>query len=110
MAATLTIRDEALSGRVLSEITLDFFTEHITVRDLICRRVREEVRTFNLRAPRFFEGLVTPTKPVKSIETAALFPGPTMSTVPRRPESPKTSILKHSLPTRNGDNRVGGGF
>lgn len=62
MPATLTIRDEALSGRVLSEITLDFFTERITARDLICRRVREEVRTYNLTRPPFFRGLVQPTE------------------------------------------------
>ena len=62
MPATLTIRDEGLSGQVLSEITLDFFTEHITVRDLICRRVREEVRRYNLMRPRFFQSLVQPTE------------------------------------------------
>lgn len=66
MPATLTIRDEALSGHVLSEITLDFFTEHLTVRDLICRRVREEVRNHNLRRPLFFEALVQPT-PTESL-------------------------------------------
>ena len=62
MPTTLTIRDEALSGQVLSEITLDFFTEHITARDLICRRVREEVRHYNLTKPRFFRSLVQPTQ------------------------------------------------
>ena len=62
MPATLTIRDEALSGQVLSEITLDFFTEHITARDLICRRIREEVRRYNLTRPRFFQSLVQPTE------------------------------------------------
>ncbi len=62
MPATLTIRDEAPSGRVLGEITLDFFTERVTVRALICRRVREEVRTYNLTRPPFFRGLVQPTQ------------------------------------------------
>ena len=62
MTATLTIRDEAFSGQVLSEITLDFFTEHITVRDLICRRIREEVRRYTLTKPRFFRSLVQPTE------------------------------------------------
>ena len=60
MTATLTIRDEALSGQVLSEITLDFFTEHITVCDLICRRIKEEVRRYTLTKPRFFRSLVQP--------------------------------------------------
>ena len=62
MTATLTIRDEALSGQVLSEITLDFFTEHITARELICRRIREEVRRYNLTRPRFFRSLVQPSE------------------------------------------------
>lgn len=62
MTATLTIRDEALSGQVLSEITLDFFTEHVTVRDLICRRIREEVRRYNLARPQFFRSLVQPAE------------------------------------------------
>ena len=60
MTATLTIRDEALSGQVLSEITLDFFTEHITVRELICRRIREEVRRYTMTKPRVFRSLVQP--------------------------------------------------
>ena len=62
MPATLTIRDEALSGQVLSEITLDFFTERITARDLICRRIREEVRLYNLTRPQLFRSLVQPSE------------------------------------------------
>jgi len=59
---TLVIRDEtpgsAASGG--PELTLDFLTEEITVRELIERRVYEEVQTYNTSRPGYFRGLVQP--------------------------------------------------
>lgn len=62
MTATLTLRDETASGTLIGERTLDFLTDDITVRELITRRVQEEVREYNRRTGEtLFEGLVRPT-------------------------------------------------
>ena len=62
MTATLTVRDETATGTVLHQRTLDFLTEHVTVRELITRRVQEEVREYNRTTERdVFVGLVQPT-------------------------------------------------
>lgn len=63
MPATLTLRDETATGDVLRERTLDFLDESITVRDLITRRVQEEVREYNRAAAKdaVFVGLVQPS-------------------------------------------------
>lgn len=61
MPATLTIRDETTSGSAVHEFTLDFLTEEITVRELIERRVYEEVQQYNRAKPGYFRGLVQPT-------------------------------------------------
>jgi hypothetical protein len=61
MPATLTIRDETSSGSTVHEFTLDFLDEEITVRELIERRVYEEVNDFNTSKPGYFRGLVQPT-------------------------------------------------
>ena len=62
MTATLTIFDETMSGHTTYELTLDFLTEHITVRELIRSRVYQEVQDFNLRKDNIFNGLVQPTE------------------------------------------------
>lgn len=61
MPATLTIRDETSSGSTVHEFTLDFLDEEITVRELIERRVYEEVHEYNASKPGYFRGLVQPT-------------------------------------------------
>jgi hypothetical protein len=60
MPATLTLRDETAAGDLIRERTLDFLDEEITVRDLITRRVREEVREYNRTRTAVFQGLVQP--------------------------------------------------
>lgn len=60
MPATLTIRDEALSGERSDGVTLQFPTERITVRELIRERVYQEVQDYNTRLPDAFRGLVQP--------------------------------------------------
>ena len=45
---TLTIRDEELAGTTIHEFSLDFLTEHITVRELIRSRVYQEVQDHNV--------------------------------------------------------------
>ena len=59
---TLTIRDEELAGKTTHEFSLDFLTEHITVRELIRSRVYQEVQDHNVRQNQTeFRGLVAPT-------------------------------------------------
>ncbi len=57
---TLLIRDEDLStGKAIQEFSLDFLTEHITVRELIRSRVYQEVNDFNLRGSKGeFRGII----------------------------------------------------
>ncbi len=62
MPATITLRDETASGTLIGERVLDLLTDHITLRELITRRVQEEVREYNRRAQKdVFAGLVQPT-------------------------------------------------
>jgi hypothetical protein len=61
MAATVTIFDETTSGERTSSLTLEFLTARVTARELIRRRVYEEVQEYNLSTPEYFRGLVQPT-------------------------------------------------
>lgn len=58
---TLVIRDETTSGSSGADFRLDFLTEEITARELIERRVYEEVQAYNTARPGYFRGLVQPT-------------------------------------------------
>lgn len=62
MSVTLTVRDETTGGDTTHELTLDFMTERITVRELIRSRVYQEVKDYNLKAAQtpVFRGLVEP--------------------------------------------------
>jgi len=63
MPMTLTIRDEELTGKTVNELSLEFLTERITVRELIRSRVYQEVQDHNVAAgQREFRGLVRPTE------------------------------------------------
>jgi hypothetical protein len=59
---TLIIRDETPGSAASpkSDRALDFLTEEITVRELIERRVYEEVQAYNTQKPGYFRGLVQP--------------------------------------------------
>jgi hypothetical protein len=62
MGAALKLVDEAPNGTVLREMVLELATERVTAREIIERRVREEVRRFNAeRGTTVFSGLVQPT-------------------------------------------------
>ena len=58
---TITIYDETSTGERTEAVSLSFFTERVTVRELIRRRVYEEVQEYNLKDPEYFRGLVQPT-------------------------------------------------
>lgn len=62
MATTLTIRDEKMTGETVNEVSLEFLTERITVRELIRSRVFQEVKDHNSKQNQAeFQGLVQPT-------------------------------------------------
>lgn len=60
-ATTLTIRDETMAGKITGEITLEFLTENINVRELIRSRVYQEVKDYNTKQTEHFRGLIQPT-------------------------------------------------
>jgi hypothetical protein len=58
----LTIRDEDMTRKTVNEFSLEFLSEHITVRELIRSRVYQEVMDHNTAKNRTeFRGLVQPT-------------------------------------------------
>jgi hypothetical protein len=61
MATALTIHDEGTSGGRIRSFKLRLASERITVRELIERRVSQEVEEYNRAQPEYFQGLVQPT-------------------------------------------------
>lgn len=62
MPTTITVRDETSAGETNNELTLDFLTERITVRELIRSRIYQEVSDYNVSSKGYFRGLVQPTE------------------------------------------------
>ncbi|UOR06446.1 hypothetical protein MUN82_04960 [Hymenobacter aerilatus] len=58
----LTILDETASGNVLHRLELEIAQETLTVRELITRRVHDEVTAYNERQSGTFQGLIQPTE------------------------------------------------
>ena len=62
MAFCVTIFDETLSGERTGSVRLDLLSSTLTLRELIRRRVFEEVQEYHAAPPSaLFHGLVTPT-------------------------------------------------
>jgi hypothetical protein len=61
MPTTLIVRDETTGGKTTHELSLEFLTERIDVRELIRSRVYQEVQDFNQDQRQVFRGLVQPT-------------------------------------------------
>lgn len=59
--STLTVRDESTTGDISEPITLEFLTDHITVRELIRERVYQEVKDYNANQGEVFKGLIQPS-------------------------------------------------
>lgn len=59
--ATITIYDETFSGQKSDGFDLEFESAIISARELIRKRVYEEVREFNGREEEVFRGLVQPS-------------------------------------------------
>jgi hypothetical protein len=79
MSTTIILYDETLPGERTSALRLDLLTSQITLRELIRRRIYEEVQQYHAApndAP--FRGLVTPT------DTERLLNGPKDEPRPKR--------------------------
>ena len=59
--ATVTCIDESGIGNKTNEFHLDLNEQQIPLRELLKRRVYEEVQAFNLAQPEHFRGLIQPT-------------------------------------------------
>jgi hypothetical protein len=67
MSATLSIRDESLSGEPLHEWSLEVLTEKMTVRELIRSRVYQEVQDHNQKNNEVFRGFIQPEDSEKTL-------------------------------------------
>jgi hypothetical protein len=78
MSATLTVRDRTAGSTTTREFSLDFLTEHITVRELIRSRVYQEVTDYNHRQPEYYRGLDQPTDAEQTLNGYRLRKGRTI--------------------------------
>lgn len=79
--ASVMLYDETLGGERTACLRLDLMTTTVTVRELIRRRVYEEVQQYHAAPPDVvFRGLVTPS----ALETALNGPKPPRETIKRR--------------------------
>ena len=58
---TLTIKDESATGKILNELSLQFESEYISIKELIEARVREEVKKYERDINSYKNGLILPT-------------------------------------------------
>jgi len=67
------VRDETASGQSLWELSLEFLSECITIRELLRERVHHEVREFNRQQDRLvFHGLVQPEDAERTLNGSKL--------------------------------------
>ena len=73
MPTTVTIRDEKMTGETVQEFSLEFLTEHITVRELIRSRVYQEVKDYNAKQNQLeFRGLIQPSDAEQTLNGSRL--------------------------------------
>ena len=68
------IKDETFAGKVLNELSLEFKSEQVSVREIISGRVMQEVDNYNKKLSGFFNGLVEPTDAEKTLNGFKLKP------------------------------------
>jgi hypothetical protein len=71
---TITIKDETFGGKILNEISLEFKTEQVSIKDIISERVSQEVKNYNSKLPEYFFGLVEPSDAEKTLNGYKLKP------------------------------------
>jgi len=70
----ITIKDETFAGKILSELTLEFESEYVSLKDIITQRVMQEVENYNRKLPEYYNGLVEPTESEKTLNGFKLKP------------------------------------
>jgi hypothetical protein len=75
MSVSVTVVDELANGNLSGELTLEFLTERITVRELIRGRVYQEVQEFNASQSGLYRGLVQPADAERVLNGFRLRPG-----------------------------------
>lgn len=70
----LIVKDETFAGKILREISLEFKSEMVSVREIITERVLQEVEIYNLKLPEYFNGLIEPTEAEKTLNGYKLKP------------------------------------
>ncbi len=72
---TVIVRDQSTAGIGSASSTLEFPSEHLTVRELIRERVYQEVQDYNRRRDGAFRGLIQPSDAEVAINGYRLKPG-----------------------------------
>jgi hypothetical protein len=70
----LIVKDETFAGKILREISLEFKSEMVSVREIITERVLQEVEIYNHKLPEYFNGLIEPTEAEKTLNGYKLKP------------------------------------
>jgi len=73
-AVSVEVRDETTSGETTNELFLRLESERLSVRELICSRVYQEVREYNAKASGLFKGLVQPSDAERELNGFRLKP------------------------------------
>jgi len=71
---TITIKDEDFAGKLIRELNLDFSSETVTVKEIITKRVKQEVEAYNQKLPEYFNGLIEPSEAERTINGFKLKP------------------------------------
>ena len=58
----ITIKDENISGKTLSQILIEIEKDSCTLKEIIEKRVEAEVEKYNKLLPKYFTGLIQPTE------------------------------------------------
>src|SRR6202034_654311 len=95
------VRHETASGQSLWELSLEFLSERITVRELLRERVHHEVREFNRQQDRLvFHGLGQPEGAERTLNGRCDLMGPAW--IYRLPTLPKRYLrVQKSPPQRS---------
>ncbi len=62
MSVIITIVDEMLPGKLVSQFPVTVPSNRVTVRDIITARVAQEVENYNATGPEIFHGLIQPSE------------------------------------------------
>jgi hypothetical protein len=68
------ISDELLNGTVTNQFEIQLDSNHLTVAELITKRVTIEIENYNKRLPTYFNGLIEPKEAERTLNGYKLKP------------------------------------